>query len=115
MSATAAATIAASTKRSPGAVAGKVGAPTTHLATLAIVPGLPVSAETAQTVQLNSPREAKETYAFADAATNTLPDVQEGDILVIGAVEHVIRSVAEYPRPGGGSYVHIVYELQKVS
>jgi len=114
MSASDAATTTASTKRRPAVSGGKVGAPVTNLASLSVVPLLPVSAETRESVQLESPREAKETYAFADS-NNTLPDVVEGDLLVVSGTEYVIKGVAEYSRPSGGSFLHIVCEEQKGS
>jgi hypothetical protein len=114
MTAETAAVLTASTKRQPELADGRILAPITHLESILVVPGLPVQPETINTVTLQSPREAKETFAFA-GADGSLPDVVEGDLLVIGGVEYVIRAVAEWPRPAGGSFIHIVYEEQKAS
>lgn len=92
----------ASTKRSPAAVGGKVGLPVENLGSIDIVPLMPVSAEMAATLPLSSPREAKQT--FVDGT----PDILEGDRLVVGGDEFVIRSAAEwsddYP------FTHLVIE-----
>jgi hypothetical protein len=64
----------------------------THLASVSIMALMPVGADIAETVGLNSPREAKETYCPA-------VDILEGDHLVVGGVEYVIRWVGEWPWP----------------
>lgn len=98
----------ASTKRSPAASGGKVGAMTTNVSGLAIVPLMPVSPEVAQYLPLESPREAKETF-LATA------DIVEGDRLVVDSVEYVVRSVAEWTddSSGGQSFIRVVVEQIK--
>lgn len=112
MGASDAATVTASTKRPPAVSGGKVGAPAANLSSVLIVPLLPVTPETVGTAQLRSPREAKETYVFPSSG-NTVPDIVEGDVLVVSSVEYVIRSVAEYTRPNSGSFLHVIVEEQK--
>ena len=98
----------ASTKRSPAAAGGKVGAMVTNLTGLAIVPLLPVSPEVAQFLPLESPREAKETF-LATA------DIVEGDRLVVSSVEYVVRAVAEWTdeSTGGQSFIRVIVEQIK--
>lgn len=114
MSASDAATITASTKRYPAVSGGKVGPPVTNLSSVLIVSLLPLTPELAQMVKLEAPREAKLTFAFADSG-NVLPDIVEGDILVVSGVEYAVRSVAEFQRPGSGSFLQLVVEQHKVS
>ena len=101
-------TLTASTKRSPAAAGGKVGAMTTYLTGLAITPLLPISAEVAATLPLESPREGKEVY-LATA------DIKEGDRLVVATVEYVVRAVAEWTddTAGGQSYLRLFVEQIK--
>lgn len=113
MSADLMATVLASTKRRPAVSGGKVGAPQTNLASVYVVPLLPVNPEIVNLYQIETPRESKVTYAFADSTTNVLPDIKEGDVLVVSSTEYICRSVAEWPRPEGGSYLEIVVEEQK--
>lgn len=96
------ATTSANTKRSPAAVGGKIGAPEPKLIGLSIMPLMPVDAEVAAGLPLNSPRESKQT--FVEGAL----DIIEGDWLVVGGVEYVIRSVAEWP--GDEAFLHLVVE-----
>ncbi len=97
------ATVAASTMRSPPVdVNGKIGEPLVHLTGLSIVPLLPLDAEVAQVLPLNVPREAKQTFVAG------VCDIREGDRLVVGWREYVIRAVAEWP--GGEAFLHLVVE-----
>jgi len=105
-----AATKLASTKRQPPASGGKVPPPATYLTDVPVVPPLPVNPETVATLQLNSPREAKETFVMQG---DPLPDIQEGDSITIDGVEYIIRSVAEWQRPVYGSFLHLIIEEQK--
>lgn len=114
MSAKEAATTTASTKRPPALSGGKVGAPATNLASLLIVPLMPVSAETANVTRLDSPRTSFETFAFPGADNINL-DVVNGDLLVVGSTEYKIIAVAPWERPGEGSFLHLVVEKLKVS
>lgn len=115
MSASSAATMVISTRRSPAASLGKVAAPETYLVGLPIVPLLPLeNADLLARYPLQAPRESKQTFAFA-GADNVLPDVREGDVLVVEGADYIVRGVAEYPRQVSGSYLLIVCEQQKVS
>lgn len=113
MSAKEAATTAASTKRPPALSGGKVGEPIAQLPSLLIVPLMPVSAETANTTRLDSPRTSFETFAFPGADNINL-DVQNGDLLVVGSTEYKIVAVGEWERPNDGSFLHLVVEKLKV-
>lgn len=116
MSAADAATLSASTKRPPAVSGGKVGSPATHLTGLTIVPLLPASADLVQEAQLKNPREGKVTYIFPDPEVgNTMPDVLEGDLLVVSDVEYLIHMVKEWPRPGSGSYLEVLVTQRKVT
>lgn len=83
-------TVVASTKRS---AAGDT--PVAHLARILITPLWPLSPETRNTVALNSPREAKECY-HVPATGVALPDVVEGDRLVVAGTEYPVLYVAEW-------------------
>lgn len=103
------ATETASTKRSPAAVGGKIGAPVTYLTGLSVVPLMPVNPETVLSLGLNSPREAKQTFI------DTIVDVVEGDVLVVDSTEYTVRSVAEWNGGTDQSFVHLVVEEIKGS
>ena len=107
MSASELATITASTKRPPALSGGKVGSPATHLSSVQVLALLPASQELVQEAQLQSAREGKMTFAFANDS-NVLPDILEGDLLVISSVEYPIKMVKEWVRPEGGSYLEIL-------
>lgn len=83
-------TVTASTKRSTGG-----NTPATNLASLLITPLWPLSPQTQSLVELNSPREAKECY-HVPTAGGSLPDVAEGDRLVIGSTEYPVLYAAEW-------------------
>jgi hypothetical protein len=114
MSASEAATLTASTKRPPAVSGGRVGSPTTKLPALFIVPLLPVGADLVEELQLQNPRELKETCAFANV-NNVLPDVAEGDILTVAGVDYLVYYVKEYTRPSEGSFLHILVSLRKAT
>lgn len=114
MTASLAATTTASTKRAPAASGGKVGAPAAYLTGLTIVPILPAARELTEQAQLQNPREAKQTFIFANSA-NALPDVTEGDLLVVASVEYLIHLVNEWPRPTEGSYLEILMTQRKAA
>lgn len=102
----AAATITASTKRSPSASAGKRGAPTTFIASLSCTPLDPVDPETRQRLAINTPHELLQT--FVDAGL----DILEGDILVVDGVDYPIRSAAQWAWRNS-EFVHLVIEHLK--
>lgn len=114
MSASDSATVTASTKRPPTASGGKVGVPAMNLKSVAVVPLLPVGQDLIQEASLKNPREAKVTYAFADS-DNVLPDIMEGDLLVVSGTEYLVNYVKEYPRPEGGSFLEILLLQRKVA
>lgn len=113
MSAAALATVTASTKRPPAAAGGKVGAPATHLASLAVTPFQPLNPELVLDAVINDAREARRCYAFANSA-GALPDVREGDILTVAGTDYAVRSVAEYNRAADG-YVRLIVEETKLA
>ena len=88
-------TIQASTKRNPAPVAGRITAPVASLASILITPLYPVSPQTVSILALNSPRETKEAFHCPTSGT-TLPDVVEGDILTVAAVDYIVISAAEW-------------------
>lgn len=114
MSASESATVTASTKRSPAVSGGKVGSPVVNLASVLVVPLLPLSGSLIEEAQLKNPREHKVTYAFANSS-NVLPDIVEGDILVISSVEYLVNYVKEYERPTEGSYLEIIVQKRVVA
>ncbi|HMN11833.1 MAG TPA: hypothetical protein PKD55_05855 [Bellilinea sp.] len=98
------ASVTASTKRNPAAVAGKVGAPVSHLASLSILPVMPVTSQIVEMYRLQSPRESYVTYAEE-------ADVLEGDTLTAAGIEYRVRAVS--PWPGAAGYLEIVIERVK--
>lgn len=108
------ATLTATTKRYPAAAGGKVGAAAANLAALAVIPLMPINPDLLPVVDLEAPREAKVTYAFADS-DGVLPDVIEGDLVTVSGTEYITRSVAEWPRPAGGSFLEIILEEEKIT
>jgi hypothetical protein len=87
------ATVSASTKRA-SVSSGKRGTPPTKLSGLSITPLDPADPSTRGELQerlgLETPFELLSTYV---AGT---PDIREGDILVVGAVEYPIRAVSDF-------------------
>jgi len=76
---------------------------TAKLASLAILPLMPASEEIVQTLGLNSPRKALETYC-QDA------DVEEGDQLIVGGTAYVVRFRGSWPWDGSSGFMHLVVE-----
>lgn len=84
--------LTATTKRSPAAVAGKIGAPVAKLTSLTLSHApVPVHPDTIEKYQLKSPRKAYQTGAFG------LVDVLEGDILTTNGVDYHVRAVGATP------------------
>lgn len=104
-------TVTASTKRNQDLGSGRTGSPVTYLASLAITPLWPVSPETVNELALNSPREYKECYHVPSSGT-TLPDVKEGDVLVVGSTEYPVSYVGEWT-DGSIPTLHIVVQEVK--
>jgi len=88
-------TVEASTKRAQVLGGGVRGALVTHVASVQITPLWPLTQETTQIVGINSPREYKVCYhvPIDDAA---LPDIREGDRLVVASVEYPVHHVSEW-------------------
>lgn len=83
-------------KRNPDLGGGVTGAPALHLASLAITPIWPIQRvdQVQSLLELASAREMKECYHVP--TSTTLPDVREGDLLVLGAAEYPILHVMEW-------------------
>jgi len=105
-------TVRASTKRNLVLGSGVRGALATYLTRLMITPLYPLSGETAATLALNSPREAKECYHLPEVGSD-LPDVKEGDRLVIDGVEYPITAVSEWNDPDLPSLHIVVGEIKR--
>ena len=99
-------TVTASTKRSPSASGGLVGAAATNVSSLATTPLHPVDAELRQRIpSLAGRQELLECFADNDA------DVVEGDILVVSSVEYPVRAVEEWTWPHGGiTFLRLIVE-----
>jgi hypothetical protein len=87
--------VVASTKRNTKPGGRRSGAAAAYLLGLKITPLWPASREVVRTLDLNSPREAKECY-HVPAEGQPLPDVKEGDILVVNGVDYPIDWVGEW-------------------
>lgn len=111
------ATVTASTKRAPAPSSDRIGSPVAHLASLSITPLQSIEPELALELNIRDPREAKKTHVFA--ISGSLPDVEEGDILVISSTEYTIRAVAEFNDDLGrfedGSYARLIIEQRKMT
>lgn len=112
MSARAVCTVDASTKRNQTS-GNKHTAATTQIASLLITPLWPVGQQTIRLLDLNSPREMKECF-HVPAAGESLPDVKERDILVVGSNEYPIDWVGEWT-DGDIATLHIVVGQVKAS
>lgn len=112
MSAASFCTVEASTKRRQDLGSGQIGAPITNLSSLMITPLWPVSGETIRTLDLNSPRERKECF-HVPSGTTTLPDVREGDTLVVDGTSYPVDWVGEWT-DGSIPALHIVVQEVKL-
>ena len=108
MSAAAFCTVTASTKRNTDLGGGKRGAAVANLTELAITPLWPLSGETVRLLGVTGAqlRELKECY-HVPAAGVALPDVLEGDVLVVAGAEYPINYVSEWT-DGAVPTLHIV-------
>jgi hypothetical protein len=95
-------TVTAATKRSPAPVGGVKTAPVTHLATLAVLPLMPVSPEVVERYRLQSPRKTFVT------GTPGNPDVLEGDVLSVGGADYAVKVVARWTAPV--AYLKLIVE-----
>ncbi len=96
------ATVTASTKRATMS-SGLRGEASTNLPSLKCTPLDPVDAELRHSLELDTVHELLQTFV------DGVPDIEEGDILVVGAVEYPIRSCAEWTW-NGSAYLHLVVE-----
>ncbi len=89
-------TVTASVKRNSDLGGGITGEPVTHIASLAITPVWPIQRvdQVQALLELASARELKECYHVP--TSTTLPDVKEGDLLVLGTAEYPILHVMEW-------------------
>ncbi len=94
MTAAAFCTTQASIKRGV-TTAGRTAAPVAYIASLLTTPLWPVSGETVRTLDLNSAREVKSCYHVPLPGV-ALPDVKEGDVLVVGGIDYPILAVEEW-------------------
>lgn len=98
-------TVTASTKRN-ATDGNRHTAAEAYLAGLLITPLWPVGQETIRLLDLNSPRKMKEAF-HVPAAGDALPDVQEGDILVVDGDDYPVDFVGQWT-DGAIPTLHIV-------
>lgn len=115
MSASVLATVAASTKRRPAASGNKITAPVEHLASILITPFQAITAELALQSNIRDAHEVKVCHTFK--VSGSLPDIKEGDILVVSAVEYIMQSVAEFNRDviSDDSYLRLIVHQRKIT
>lgn len=95
MTARAFCTITASTKRNPAPVAGITTAPIANIVSMLVTPLWPLQPETIAQLDINSPREYKECF-HVPTSGDTLPDVKEGDILTVAAIDYPVLYAGEW-------------------
>lgn len=101
------ATVTASTKRATMS-GSKRGSPTTNLASISILPLMPVGdGDIREQLGTSAPFELLQTAVDGDA------DIREGDILVVDSVEYDVRGVGDWPWTGGGDYKAVFVEQRK--
>lgn len=107
-------TVSATTKRNTDLGGGKRGAAVTHLIGLAITPLWPLSGETVRLLGITGGqlRELKECY-HVPAAGVALPDVAEGDVLVVAGAEYPISYVSEWTDSAAPSLHIVVGEVKQ--
>jgi len=90
-------TIQSSTKRNSDLGNGIRGGAVTYLTSLMITPLYPLSGQTVRMLNLSGAqlRETKECFHLPGAGS-ALPDVREGDRLVLDGVEYPVSYVAEW-------------------
>ena len=105
------ATATYSTKRSPAKVTGKTGAAATNLTGVKMVPLMPLVVGSAVGNTVNSPNKAlsgrikdywitaAEYQAHTDStvAVTRVPDIIEGDVLVVGSTNYKVKGVDNWP------------------
>ncbi len=95
-------TVAASTRRAPGVVAGKQGDPKVHVPTMRCTPLYPASTETARRLDIDAPTNLLEAFT-AEA------DVRDGDQLVVGNKTYAVTKALTWPWRNH-TFVHMVLE-----
>lgn len=101
------ATVSASTKRSPSRDVNKlVGLAVANIASLMCTPLDPLRGEIDFRPELEAPHELLQTFVDGDL------DIVEGDILVVGSEEHLIR-IADPWEWRGSSFLHLIIEQAK--
>lgn len=112
MSARDMATVNCETYRSPLPVSNIIGNQEANVADLLMIPRFPVSSEPFLAHSYQSVRDQFETAIFADAATNVLPDIDEGDKLhdTDDDVWYIIRGVQEWIRTDY-SFLNLLLDL----
>lgn len=103
----------ASTKRAEDLGSGRKGAPVANLASVLITPLWPLTQETQRVLEINSPREFKECY-HVPATGGSLPDIVEGDVLVVGASEYPVYHVSEWTDIANGETGSLQIVVQAV-
>lgn len=117
------ATTTASTKRAGAVTAGKRAAPVTNLTGVKILPIMPINTMR-DAVQLRPGVEGQaiellETYVEYQAHTDSgvavtqIPDIKEGDILVVGSTEYEVRFVSGWPATNLTGFLRISLEENK--
>lgn len=102
-------TVTASTKRSPAAASGRIGAAVENLASISVTPFHPVDAEIAQRIPRLAGRQEL-LSVFVDESA----DILEGDILVVGGIEYPVRAVEDWTwEPSGLEFRRLVVEELK--
>lgn len=108
-------TTTASTKRNVDLGQGRTGEAVEYLATLAITPLWPVSNVTRHMLGLEgSMRELKEAY-HVPLEGDALPDVKEGDILVVNSREYPIEHAYEWTDADVPTLMIICQEVKNAS
>ena len=104
------ATVTASTKRRPVISGGKIGLPTTHIASLKCTPLQPISPDVARRQTLNTPHEVAQTFVIGS------PDIKVGDILVIETRDYPIKAVENWQNAsiGKGEHLLLIVEDLKI-
>ena len=103
------ATVTASTKRNPGVNLGTGlrSGPVENLTGLKVLPLMPLDAQIALRMDIATPHEKLQT--FVEGA----PDIKEGDVLVVAAVDYPINSVADWPYHGDTCLLLVVEQLKR--
>lgn len=104
------ATDSATVKRPPAISSGKRGAPVVIAGlTLAILPIMPLDPQVRPSIPGDTPHQLYVTYT-----EGTTINLQEGDLLIVDAVEYPIRRIAMWPYDDA-TYYEIVIEKQEIA